>query len=140
MNPEKPKYCDMVMKGGITSGVVYPTAICELATQYQFRNIGGASAGAIAAARLPRRIWQAERRCRQLHQLGKLPEEFGSPGFLPRYSRRMATHTRRTRHFWEFSPPSLERAGLSALSSAYSVSIGKALSLARLSLHSSWRV
>jgi len=42
--------CDLVMKGGITSGVVYPLAICELATAFRFRNIGGASAGAIAAA------------------------------------------------------------------------------------------
>jgi len=37
------------MKGGITSGVVYPPAICELAQQYRFKNIGGTSAGAIAA-------------------------------------------------------------------------------------------
>src|SRR5688572_25704378 len=44
------KYCDIVMKGGITSGVVYPPAITELAREYQFKNIGGASAGAIAAA------------------------------------------------------------------------------------------
>lgn len=42
--------CDLVMKGGITSGVVYPPAICELAEKYQFKSIGGASAGAIAAA------------------------------------------------------------------------------------------
>jgi len=42
--------CDIIMKGGITSGVVYPTAVCELAETYRFRNIGGASAGAIAAA------------------------------------------------------------------------------------------
>ena len=41
--------CDVVMKGGITSGVVYPLAVVELATRYQFKNIGGASAGAIAA-------------------------------------------------------------------------------------------
>ncbi|MEX2458852.1 MAG: RpoH suppressor, partial [Actinomycetota bacterium] len=38
------------MKGGITSGVVYPWAVCELATTYRLRNIGGTSAGAIAAA------------------------------------------------------------------------------------------
>jgi predicted acylesterase/phospholipase RssA len=38
------------MKGGVTSGVVYPLAIVELAKRYRFRNIGGASAGAIAAA------------------------------------------------------------------------------------------
>jgi predicted acylesterase/phospholipase RssA len=42
--------CDIVMKGGVTSGLVYPSAICELATRYRFRNIGGTSAGAIAAA------------------------------------------------------------------------------------------
>lgn len=42
--------CDLVMKGGITSGVVYPLAVAELARTYRFRNIGGTSAGAIAAA------------------------------------------------------------------------------------------
>jgi hypothetical protein len=42
-------FCDLVMKGGITSGVVYPSAIARLAGQYRLRNIGGASAGAIAA-------------------------------------------------------------------------------------------
>lgn len=46
---EKP-FCDVVMKGGVTSGVVYPLAVVELATQYRLKNIGGASAGAIAAA------------------------------------------------------------------------------------------
>ena len=45
---EKP-YCDVVMKGGITSGVVYPRAIVELAKRFQLKNIGGTSAGAIAA-------------------------------------------------------------------------------------------
>ena len=42
--------CDLVMKGGITSGVVYPKLIAELAAKYRFKNIGGTSAGAIAAA------------------------------------------------------------------------------------------
>jgi predicted acylesterase/phospholipase RssA len=42
--------CDVVMKGGITSGVVYPHAICELARTYRFVDVGGTSAGAIAAA------------------------------------------------------------------------------------------
>ena len=41
--------CDIVMKGGITSGVIYPLAVCELAGVYRLRNIGGTSAGAIAA-------------------------------------------------------------------------------------------
>jgi predicted acylesterase/phospholipase RssA len=43
-------YCDLVLKGGITSGVVYPEAICKLAVHYKLKNIGGTSAGAIAAA------------------------------------------------------------------------------------------
>ena len=44
------KYCDLVMKGGITSGIVYPNAVLALAQQYRFKSIGGTSAGAIAAA------------------------------------------------------------------------------------------
>lgn len=44
------KKCDVVMKGGITSGIVYPGAVCELAKDFRFVNIGGTSAGAIAAA------------------------------------------------------------------------------------------
>jgi predicted acylesterase/phospholipase RssA len=48
---DKPQLlCDLVMKGGVTSGVVYPLAVCELARRYSFKNIGGTSAGAIAAA------------------------------------------------------------------------------------------
>src|ERR1700676_2908732 len=41
--------CDIVMKGGITSGIVYPSMVSVLAEQYQFQSIGGTSAGAIAA-------------------------------------------------------------------------------------------
>ena len=42
--------CDVVMKGGITSGIVYPGAVYELSREFSFVNIGGTSAGAIAAA------------------------------------------------------------------------------------------
>jgi hypothetical protein len=42
--------CDIVMKGGITSGIVYPRAVSRLAKEYRFQSIGGTSAGAIAAA------------------------------------------------------------------------------------------
>src|SRR6476469_8431880 len=42
--------CDLVMKGGITSGVVYPKAVVRLARRYRIRSIGGPSVGAIAAA------------------------------------------------------------------------------------------
>jgi hypothetical protein len=44
------KECDLIMKGGVTSGVVYPKAVAEIARSYRLRNIGGTSAGAIAAA------------------------------------------------------------------------------------------
>jgi len=50
---DPPLMCDIVMKGGITSGVVYPGAIISLAKRYRFRSIGGTSAGAIAAAIAP---------------------------------------------------------------------------------------
>lgn len=42
--------CDIVLKGGLTSGVVYPLALSRLAKNFRFSNIGGTSAGAIAAA------------------------------------------------------------------------------------------
>lgn len=45
-----PPECDMIMKGGVTSGIVYPYAVLEIATRYRFRSLGGTSAGAIAAA------------------------------------------------------------------------------------------
>jgi predicted acylesterase/phospholipase RssA len=51
--------CDLVMKGGITSGLVYPDAVLYLASNtlrgaksgpaYRFAGIGGTSVGAIAA-------------------------------------------------------------------------------------------
>jgi len=41
--------CDLIMKGGVTSGVAYPGAVARLAKRFRFRNIGGTSAGAIAA-------------------------------------------------------------------------------------------
>ncbi|MEU7477424.1 patatin [Lentzea sp. NPDC042327] len=47
---EYDRYCDLTMRGGTTSGVVYPLAVASLARHYEFRQIGGASAGAIAAA------------------------------------------------------------------------------------------
>lgn len=43
------KQCDLIMKGGLTSGIVYPSAIYEIARDHRLINIGGASAGAIAA-------------------------------------------------------------------------------------------
>lgn len=44
------KIADLVMQGGITSGIVYPKAISEISRFFIFKRIGGTSAGAIAAA------------------------------------------------------------------------------------------
>jgi hypothetical protein len=58
------KICDIVLKGGITSGVVYPLALVSLAEKYRFSNIGGTSAGAMALWLLPRRSTDATSKMR----------------------------------------------------------------------------
>lgn len=83
--PPHDRYCDLVMKGGITSGIVYPPVAYRLSQKYRFKNIGGTSAGAIAAVATA----AAEYRRRQddnegknaFDTLRKLPEELG--GKLP---------------------------------------------------------
>lgn len=72
--------CDVVMKGGITSGVVYPHAVCTLAQTYRFRNVGGTSAGAIAAAATAAAEFGRERG--GFRELAALPEWMGSDGNL----------------------------------------------------------
>lgn len=71
---------DLVMKGGITSGVVYPLAVCELAKKYTFRNVGGSSAGGIAAALAAAAEHARDRNGFQ--RLAVLPERLGDD--LPR--------------------------------------------------------
>jgi deferrochelatase/peroxidase EfeB/predicted acylesterase/phospholipase RssA len=44
------RFCDIVMEGGITSGIIYASAVTELAKSYRFSSIGGSSIGAFAAA------------------------------------------------------------------------------------------
>lgn len=50
MSAQITRCCDLVMKGGITSGVVYPAAVHEIAERFFLVGIGGTSAGAIAAS------------------------------------------------------------------------------------------
>jgi predicted acylesterase/phospholipase RssA len=66
---------DVVMKGGITSGVVYPLAVCELAKEYAFRNVGGSSAGGIAAAFAA--AAETARASGGFNRLAELPAELG---------------------------------------------------------------
>lgn len=85
-----PTVCDLVMKGGITSGVVYPLAIVEIAKAFKLHSIGGTSAGAIAAAaaaaaeagrqRRKQGLLQANSQCRDFQQLEELPNYLASPG------------------------------------------------------------
>src|SRR5216683_714434 len=78
------KYCDLVMKGGVTSGVVYPLAVQKLATEYWFKNIGGTSAGAIAAG-VTAAAECRRRRAREdsgFDRVAKLPEELAGNSFL----------------------------------------------------------
>jgi predicted acylesterase/phospholipase RssA len=71
------------MKGGITSGVVYPGAVAVLAERYRFRTVGGSSAGAIAAA-----VCAAAEYGRQtgrgpgMRVLTDIAAKIGQPGFL----------------------------------------------------------
>jgi predicted acylesterase/phospholipase RssA len=78
---EKPQYCDLVLKGGLTSGVVYPGAIHTLSKRYRFRNLGGTSAGAIAAAfAAASELGRSSGRYPEAFAaLAQLPHELGSP-------------------------------------------------------------
>src|SRR5215469_5159061 len=85
-DPEKYDYghptlaCDMVMKGGITSGIVYPLAICEIARTYRLKNVGGTSAGAIAAAVAA--AAELGRGAGGFRRLAALPKWLGADGHL----------------------------------------------------------
>lgn len=71
------RFCDLVMKGGITSGVVYPLAVCELSKEFQFKNIGGTSAGAIAAAAAAAAEYGRQNHGRAFILLEQLPKFVG---------------------------------------------------------------
>ncbi|MDQ1436652.1 MAG: hypothetical protein QOK43_281 [Acidimicrobiaceae bacterium] len=66
---------DMVMKGGITSGVVYPLAVCEIARTKRFKNLGGSSAGGIAAGIAA--AAELGRDAGGFQELAKLPDDLG---------------------------------------------------------------
>lgn len=75
--PPGDRYCDLVLTGGVADGVVYPWAIVEIAREFRFKNIGGTSVGAMAAA-----LTAAAEYSRRLGHLGgfnevlrKLPDE-----------------------------------------------------------------
>lgn len=67
--PHELPLCDIVMEGGITSGIVYPKATVKLSEQFRIKNIGGTSAGAIAAS------------ATAAAELGRLLDPTGNPGY-----------------------------------------------------------
>ena len=69
--------CDVIMKGGITSGVVYPRALTELARQFRFSQVGGTSAGAIAASAAAAAEYGRHVPGAGFVLLAKLPDEVG---------------------------------------------------------------
>jgi predicted acylesterase/phospholipase RssA len=72
--------CDLVMKGGITSGVIYPRLVAKLSSTYDFRCIGGTSAGAIAAAATAAaQLGTRNGNAGAFEELAKLPTDLGQP-------------------------------------------------------------
>jgi predicted acylesterase/phospholipase RssA len=45
-----PEYCDVIMKGGTASAIIYPPLLATLAKTFKLRNLAGTSAGSIGAA------------------------------------------------------------------------------------------
>lgn len=77
-SPPSPELeCDVVLKGGITSGVVYPRALGRFAATYRFRRLGGSSAGAIGAAMGAAAEHARGRTGAGFEALERVPEELG---------------------------------------------------------------
>ena len=79
MTPNSLPKCDIVMKGGIVSGVVYPGAIRKLSEKYQFKSVGGASAGAIAACLTAAAEYRRQQGKNVFDEIGKVPFWLGAP-------------------------------------------------------------
>jgi hypothetical protein len=74
--------CDIVMAGGITSGIIYPGAVAMIARRYSFHSIGGTSVGAIAAAVTAAAEYgrRTGRNPNAFAQVAALPNSLGDPG------------------------------------------------------------
>lgn len=88
LNDRPGQACDLIMKGGVTSGIVYPPAILELAGKYRFHSIGGASAGAIAAAAAAaaeygrQTVLSRQSKSHGFVRLAEMNDELTQPGFV----------------------------------------------------------
>jgi predicted acylesterase/phospholipase RssA len=107
------RYCDLTMRGGATSGVVYPWAVVELAEHYRFRSLGGASAGAIGAA-----FTAAAEKGRERDGFRKLKEIidwFAAPGWRMAQLFQPSEHTRKLYRIVAASMQRRDSTGRSAL-------------------------
>ncbi|MFE2754964.1 patatin [Actinosynnema sp. NPDC059335] len=107
------RYCDLTMRGGATSGVVYPWAVVELARHYRFRSLGGASAGAIGAA-----FTAAAEKGRDQGGFRKLEEVvdwFAAPGWRMAQLFQPSGHTRKLYRIVAASMQRRDTTGRSAL-------------------------
>lgn len=98
--------CDLVMKGGITSGVIYPKLIARLASKYRLKNIGGTSAGAIAAGACA---------AAEYGRSHGNPDAFNTLATLPEWLGEVATPDGRSRLFALFQPAKKLRRHFSVL-------------------------
>jgi predicted acylesterase/phospholipase RssA len=80
--PVPEEECDLVMRGGVTSGAVYPTALWEISKRYRLRNVGGASAGAIAAVGAAACEYRRREDPAAFDRLRNLSEEIVEEGFV----------------------------------------------------------
>src|SRR5688500_341962 len=107
------RYCDLTMRGGATSGVVYAWAVVELAEHYRFRSLGGASAGAIGAA-----FTAAAEKGRDQGGFRKLKEVvdwFAAPGWRMAQLFQPSEHTRKLYRIVAASMQRRDSTGRSAL-------------------------
>jgi predicted acylesterase/phospholipase RssA len=91
------------MKGGVTSGIVYPPLVYKLyKNNYRFRNIGGTSAGAIMAAITAAAEYGREARNDKreggFEKLDKIKEQLGEGTFL----RDLFQPSKETRPLYDF--------------------------------------
>jgi predicted acylesterase/phospholipase RssA len=91
-HPGELPLCDIVMEGGVTSGIIYPTAVVELSREFRLKNIGGTSVGALAAA-LAAAAEAGRARDPLNHsgfdRLGDIPGQLQAPGFSGRGATRL---------------------------------------------------
>lgn len=71
---------DLIMQGGVASGVVYPLAIMEIASKHRLHGVGGTSAGAIGAVVAAAAEYGRSRGARSYAQFVTLSEELLESG------------------------------------------------------------